>query len=50
MAQHSPEEDKAVLQTPPKGTWALMLLVAGGFLVVWLVLYFGFFLAHGPVN
>ncbi|MEN8130004.1 MAG: hypothetical protein ABFS45_07370 [Pseudomonadota bacterium] len=50
MNQLSPEEEKKILEMPPKGTWALMLLLAAALLGGWLWMYFGMFLAHGPVN
>ena len=50
MTQLSTEQEKKILESPPKGTWALMLLLAAVLTVCWLVMYFGFFLAHGPVD
>jgi Cytochrome c oxidase subunit IIa family len=50
MTRLSTEQEKKILESPPKGTWALMLLLTAGFVVCWLVMYFGFFLAHGPVD
>jgi hypothetical protein len=46
----SPEEQKQILESAPKGTLAIILgygLIMG---LAWLALYFGRFLAHGPVN
>jgi hypothetical protein len=50
MSELTPEEEKRILETPPKGTWALMLLLALGLLAGWLLMYFGRFLPHGPVS
>ncbi|MDZ7753700.1 MAG: hypothetical protein U5S82_19155 [Gammaproteobacteria bacterium] len=50
MSELSPEEEKAILESPPKGTFAIIVLYAFVFGAAWLALYFGRFLAHGPVN
>jgi hypothetical protein len=50
MSELSPGDEKRILETPPKGTWALMLLLALALLIGWLLMYFGRFLAHGPVS
>lgn len=34
----------------PIGTWILLCCVALGMVIAWLFLYFGVFLARGPVN
>lgn len=49
MAGPTPEE-KRILADAPKGTFALMLIVAALLLAGWAVLYFGRFFAHGPVR
>jgi len=46
----SPEEERAILESPPKGTFAVIVFYALIFGAAWLALYFGRFLAHGPVN
>jgi hypothetical protein len=49
MAQPTPEERAAMAETP-RGTFALMLIIAALLLAGWLVLYFGSFLGSGPVR
>ncbi|BCX89620.1 hypothetical protein MIN45_P1993 [Methylomarinovum tepidoasis] len=46
----SDEEKREILESPPKGTWALMLIVAAGMAVAWLFLYFGVFIPRGFVQ
>jgi len=43
-------EEKALLAEAPKGTYVLMLVVAALLFAGWALLYFGRFLAHGPVR
>ena len=50
MSELTPEEEKRILEAPPKGTWALMLLLALSLLAGWLLMYFGRFLSHGPIS
>lgn len=50
MKQPSEEERRRILESPPKGTWALLLLFAVLLATGWAILYFGVFLAHGPVS
>lgn len=50
MHQRTPEEEKRILESPPRGTYAIMLIFAAVFTLAWLLLYFGRFLAHGPVS
>jgi hypothetical protein len=50
MNKLSPEDEKAILQSTPKGTFAILVIYALVFGVAWLALYFGRFMAHGPVN
>lgn len=50
MSQLTPEEEKQAVEGAPKGTFALMVLLAAVFAVGWSLLYFGRFLVHGPVN
>jgi len=46
-----PEEEKRrILESPPKGTWALMLIVAAGMAAAWLFLYSGVFIPRGAVQ
>jgi hypothetical protein len=43
-------EEERLLADAPRGTYALMLIVAALLFVGWAVLYFGRFLANGPVR
>jgi len=43
-------EEKALLADAPRGTLALMIIVAALLFVGWAVLYFGRFLGAGPVR
>lgn len=49
MSQLSEEEEKAILASPPYGTWALLLTMALAFVAGWAAMY-SLFLSHGPVN
>lgn len=49
MALPTPEE-KARLADAPKGTYALMAIIGILLLAGWILLYFGRFLANGPVR
>ncbi|MCX8048162.1 MAG: hypothetical protein N3A55_00690 [Methylohalobius sp.] len=46
----SEEEKRQILNSSPKGTWTLMLIVAAGMVLAWLFLYFGVFLPRGTVH
>ena len=50
MNQLTPEEEKKILDSPPLGTFALLLLVGALLLAGWAFMFFGMFLQHGPVN
>lgn len=50
MNQLTPEEQRKILDSPPVGTFALMLLVAALLLAGWAFMFFGMFLPHGLVN
>jgi hypothetical protein len=43
-------EEEALLAETPKGTYAVMLVVAALLFAGWLYFYFGDFLRHGPVR
>jgi hypothetical protein len=43
-------EEESLLADAPKGTYALMLVVAALLFAGWVALYFGRFLANGPVR
>ena len=50
MAELSEEEQKAILESPPKGTWAVLLVIGLAMLAGWLYMFFGVFMSHGPVS
>ena len=50
MSQLSPEEEKKLLESSPKGTLALMLLLAVAMFAGWAYMYFNMFLKHGPIS
>nr|MBS0020602.1 hypothetical protein [Gammaproteobacteria bacterium] len=50
MKPLSEQERRRILESPPRGTWALLLLFAALLTTGWAILYFGVFLAHGPVS
>ena len=50
MTPLSDEEQRKILESPPKGTFAVMLLYGAVMGAAWAALYFGRFLAHGPVS
>ena len=50
MSQLSPEEEQKILSTPPKGTFALMLVVAALIFAGWAYMFLNMFLQHGPVK
>lgn len=49
MSDLSPEEKEAI-KDAPKGTYALMMLVAVSMAAGWAFMFFFMFLQHGPVN
>ncbi len=49
MSDFSPEEEKKILESSPRGTMTLMIILAICFVVGWFYL-FETFLSHGPVN
>ena len=44
------EEQRRILEAPPRGTWAIILVVGLAMLAGWLYFFFGLFVSHGPVN
>ncbi|MGR8979275.1 MAG: hypothetical protein ACU84H_04175 [Gammaproteobacteria bacterium] len=50
MNRLSEEERKKIIESPPVGTWALVLIVGGGMVLAWLFLYYGVFLPRGPIG
>lgn len=50
MSQVTPEEEEKILNSAPKGTFALLLVFIALFTGGWLYMYIYMFLTHGPVN
>jgi hypothetical protein len=50
MTPLSEEEQRQIIESPPRGTFALIVVYGLIMGAAWLALYFGRFLAHGPVN
>ena len=50
MKQLTPEEEQKILDSPPWGTFALMLLMGALLFAGWAFMFFGMFLEHGLVN
>ena len=50
MNQLTPEEEQKILDSPPVGTFALMLLLGALIFAGWAYMFFGMFLEHGPIN
>jgi hypothetical protein len=50
MTPLSEEEQRRILESPPKGTFAIIMVYAAIMGAAWVALYFGRFLAHGPVT
>ena len=50
MSDLSPEEERRIIESPPKGTFALIIVYGVILITAWLLLYFGRFMAHGPVS
>jgi len=49
MSKLSPEEEKKILESPPRATMLLNIILAICFVAGWFYL-FEKFLSHGPVN
>jgi hypothetical protein len=49
MNELSEDEQRRILEAPPRGTWALILAIGIAMLVGWLYFFFGLFMSHGPV-
>ena len=50
MIKLTREEKKDILESPPRGTFTLLLIFAVLFLAGWLLLYFGRYMVLGPVS
>lgn len=50
MTDLTDEEQRQILESPPRGTWAVILVIGIAMLLGWLYFFFGLFMSHGPVN
>ena len=50
MDRMTEKERQRILESPPVGTWALLLIVGAGMVVAWLFLYYGVFLPRGSIS
>jgi hypothetical protein len=50
MKELSEEEQRQILEAPPRGTYAVILVIGLAMLLGWLYFFFGLFMSHGPVN
>lgn len=50
MSRLSREDEQEILASPPRGTFALLVVFAVLFVACWLLLYFGRYMVLGPVS
>ena len=50
MNSVSEEDRKKILESSPVGTWAFRLIVGGGMVIAWLLMYYGVFLPRGHIG
>jgi hypothetical protein len=50
MSDLSEEQQRQILEAPPRGTWAIILVIGIAMLLAWLYFFFGLFVSHGPVS
>lgn len=50
MDELDAKEQKAIIEGKPTGTFAVMLVFAALFIGVWLLAYFGRYMALGPAS
>ena len=50
MTELNEEERKKIIESPPIGTWVLMVTVGIGMVIGWMFLYYGVFLPRGIIN
>ncbi len=50
MSQLTPEEEDEILKSAPRGTFALLLLLAVLLLAGWAYMFFFMFIENGPVS
>jgi len=49
MKELTEDEQRRILEAPPRGTWAVILVIGIAMLLSWLYFFFGLFMSHGPV-
>lgn len=49
LTELSEDEQRRILEAPPRGTYAAILVIGIAMLVSWLYFFFGIFMSHGPV-
>ena len=50
MNQLNEEQEREIMESAPKGTWALLLAYSVIVFIAWAAMYFGRFLPAGPIN
>ena len=50
MADLTEDEQRQILESPPNGTLAIVLLIGIALLAGWLYFFFDIFMSQGPVN
>jgi len=50
VSRLSREDEQEILASPPRGTFALLVVFAVLFVACWLLLYFGRYMVLGPVS
>lgn len=50
MREMTEEERRRIMESPPKGTWAIILIIGLSMVAAWLYFFFGVFMSHGPIN
>lgn len=50
VSKLTPEEKRGIPESPPRGTFTLLLVFAVLFMAGWLLLYFGRYMVLGPIS
>ncbi len=50
MVTYTEEEERKIIEAPPKGTFVILFIIGLVMLGAWLGLYFIRFMGHGPVS
>lgn len=50
VSKLTPEEKQGIPESPPRGTFTLLLVFAVLFMAGWLLLYFGRYMVLGPIS